>query len=286
MASEQNHVRVTDPESAADFMKLQDDQIAILQEEVEALELRGRRLRRAAFSAGVSQSVSVLCSAYVIFAVRWSLLDWSMLDKTIYNIQANWTVWNIGVFAETIGCVTNTLVGVLLGMIVIGAGVNAASSSMIILFKLMEQVIVGVSIVNLILVGVFVDENNALSSTIKYYYYSDAFPQTGMQITYVLLLMNRYGVIFSQIFSGLHYSFLGWIISMWGVFPRHLGYALSIAGPCHIVNVFLNLFIPQYNDELAIILALPGIIAQFWLAAWMLVNTPHPSKNRGATMLG
>lgn len=286
MATATHHAPVADPESAADFMKLQDDEIAVLQEEVEALELRGQRLRRAAFSAGICQSISVLCSTYVIFAVRWALLDWSMLDKTIYNIQSNWAIWNVGVFAEILGCVANTLVGVLLGMIMIGAGVNAASSSMIILFKLMEQVIVGVSIVSLILVGVFVNEDNALSSTIKYYYYSDAFPQTGMQISYVLLLMNRYGIIFSQIFSGLHYCFLGWIISMWGVFPRYLGYVLSIAGPCYIVNVFLNLIISQYNDELAIILALPGIIAQFWLAAWMLINTPHPSKNRSATLLG
>lgn len=286
MASENQHAPMVDPESAADFMKLQDTEIAVLEEEVEALGMRGRRLRRAAFSAGICQSVSVLCSAYVIVAVRWQLLDWSMLDKTVYNIQANWVVWNIGVFAETLGCVSNILLGVLLGMIMIGAGVNAASSSLIILFKLMEQVIIGVSIVNLILVGIFVNEDNALSSTIKYYYYSDAFPQTGMQFTYVLLLMNRYGVIFAQIFTGLHYCFLGWIITLWGVFPRYLGYALGIAGPCYIINVFLNLFISQYNDDFAIIFALPGIIAQFWLAAWMLVNTPHPSKNRGATVFG
>jgi hypothetical protein len=286
MASETQNAPIVDPESASDFMKLQDTQIAVLEEEVEALEMRGRRLRKAAFSAGICQSVSVVCSAYVIFAVRWQLLDWSMLDKTIYNIQSSWVVWNIGVFAETLGCVSNILLGVLLGMIMIGAGVNAASSSLIILFKLMEQVVIGVSIVNLILVGVFVNEDNALSSTIKYYYYSDAFPQTGMQISYVLLLMNRYGVIFAQIFTGLHYCLLGLIISMWGVFPRYLGYALSIAGPCYIINVFLNLFISQYNDDFAIIFALPGIIAQFWLAAWMLVNTPHPSKNRGATVFG
>jgi len=280
-----------DPECTAEFMQMQDMQIqehhvAILQEEVEELAMRGKRLRSAAMGAGLCQTISVLCSSYVTFAIRWMLLDWSMIDKTIYNIQSNWGVWNLGVFAEILGCVTNTLVGVLLGMILVGAGVNPASSSLIILFKLMEQVIVGIAIVSMIMVGIFVYEGNAMSTTIRYYFYSDAFPEIGMQISLFLLLLNKYGIIFSHVFSGLHYCLLGYIVNKWGVFPHKMGKALLVAGPCYIINAFLNLLISGYNDQLAILFALPGIVVQFWLATWLLINTPNPSKNRNTIVIG
>eukprot|EP00526_Cylindrotheca_closterium_P015742 CAMPEP_0113631112 /NCGR_PEP_ID=MMETSP0017_2-20120614/16169_1 /TAXON_ID=2856 /ORGANISM="Cylindrotheca closterium" /LENGTH=267 /DNA_ID=CAMNT_0000541611 /DNA_START=33 /DNA_END=836 /DNA_ORIENTATION=+ /assembly_acc=CAM_ASM_000147 len=267
-------------------MKVQQHHVEILQEEVEELAMRGKRLRSAAVGAGMCQSVSVLCSAYMVFAIRWMLLDWTMIDKTIYNIQSNWLFWNIGVLAEIVGCVSNTLVGVLLGMIMIGAGVNPASSSLIILFKLMEQVIVAIAIIAMIMVGIFVYEDNAMSTTIKYYFYSDAFPEIGMQMSFFLLLLNKYGIIFSHVFAGLHYSFLGFIVHKFGVFPHKLGKALMLAGPCYILNASLNLLISRYNDQLHVLFALPGILVQFWLASWLLINTPSPSKNRDTLIKG
>ncbi|CAJ1950598.1 unnamed protein product [Cylindrotheca closterium] len=280
-----------DPECRAEFMqmdemKVQQHHVEILQEEVEELAMRGKRLRSAAVGAGICQSVAVLCSSYLVFAIRWMLLDWDMIDKTIYNIQSNWIFWNVGVLAEIVGCVSNTLVGVLVGMIMIGAGVNPASCSLIILFKLMEQVIVAIAIIAMIMVGIFVYEDNAMSTTIKYYFYSDSFPQIGMQISFFLLLLNKYGIIFSHVFAGLHYSFLGFIVHKFGVFPHKLGKAMLLAGPCYIINAGLNLLISRYNDQLHVFFALPGILVQFWLASWLLINTPSPSKNRETVMKG
>ena len=39
-------------------------------QEIKALEMRGERLRRAAFAAGVCQVLSVISSTYTIFAIR------------------------------------------------------------------------------------------------------------------------------------------------------------------------------------------------------------------------
>jgi hypothetical protein len=73
---------------------------------------------------------------------------------------------------------------------------------------------------------------------------------------------------------------LGFAIIMWGVFPRWMGFTIVVAGPCLIANTALFLLWPGYDGELSLILSIPLMVSQFWLAGWMLVNTPHPAKNR------
>jgi len=73
---------------------------------------------------------------------------------------------------------------------------------------------------------------------------------------------------------------LGFTIVLWGVFPRWMGYAMSLAGLCYIINSSLYLFLPGYDGAITFILLIPALVSHFWLAGWLLVNTPHPSKNR------
>lgn len=250
------------------------------EQEIKALEMRGERLRRAALAAGACQALSVVSSTYTLFAIRWWLLDWMMPDKTAFLIQESITLWNIGIGFQILSTVADVLVGALLGLIFIGAGVNPASSALVVILKIVQQSIVGFAVVCMVLVGVFVDDNNALAYTMKNYFYSSNLPAIGTQVSYLLLLLNRYGMVLSSVFGGLQYCLVGYIITMWGVLPRYLGYALLLAGPCYIFSAFLNMMIASYNDDYSIIFNLPGIIVQFWLAAWLLINTPHPSKTR------
>ena len=252
---------------------------SVYDQEVMALEMRGKRLRRAALAAGIFQSLSVISSAYTIFAIQWLLIEWMMPDKTAFLIQENWTLWNFGILFQILSTVSDVLVAVLLGMIFIGAGVNPASSILVVILKIVQQSIVGVAVACMVLVGIFVDEDNALAYTMKNYFYSDNLPPIGIQIAYLFLLLNRYGIILSQIFGGLQYCLMGYIISTWGVLPRLLGYALFIAGPCYVISAFLNIMVSAYDDDYSIIFNIPGLIVQCWLAAWLLINTPHPSKN-------
>ena len=55
---------------------------------------------------------------------------------------------------------------------------------------------------------------------------------------------------------------------------------MSLSGVCYILNSSLFLFWPGYDGVITFILLTPALISHFWLAGWMLVNTPHPSKNR------
>lgn len=67
---------------------------------------------------------------------------------------------------------------------------------------------------------------------------------------------------------------------MWGVFPRWMGITICVAGPALIVNSLCYLIIPGYDGDMNLLFNAPLILAEFWLAGWMLVNVPHPAKNR------
>ena len=47
-----------------------------------------------------------------------------------------------------------------------------------------------------------------------------------------------------------------------------------------IANSALFVIWPGYDGELSLLLDLPMLIAEFWLCGWLLVNVPHPAKNR------
>ena len=73
---------------------------------------------------------------------------------------------------------------------------------------------------------------------------------------------------------------LGFTICLWGVFPRYLGISMCLAGCGYGLNSCLFLFWPGYDGLITWLLLIPALITHFWLAGWLLVNTPHPSKNR------
>ena len=85
---------------------------------------------------------------------------------------------------------------------------------------------------------------------------------------------------FYAVFSGVHFLLLGLTIILWGVFPRWMGYIIVFAGPCMIANSVFYIIWPGYDGDLTLLLDLPALIAEFWLCGWLLVNVPHPAKNR------
>lgn len=179
------------------FIQMSDEE-AIYQESVALMEKRGRRLRRAALTAGIFQAISIVCMIYSTIAIRWVLIEWQQPEKTVYQIAENMGMFKVGLLADGLTAVADTMVGVLIGLILIGAGVNPATSSLIIVFKVLQQAIMAISCVFMFISLVMVDENLAIYKTIQNYFYSDNMPPIGTQISYIMLLLNKYGVIYAQ----------------------------------------------------------------------------------------
>jgi len=249
-------------------------------EECEKLAARGRRLRRAALSTGIMTVITILCTIYTTIAVRWYLLEWDQPEKITYEVTERIVLYKAGVFFDIVVCILDVIIGVTLGLILVGAGVNPATAVTVVVFKIVQQAVSAGNITFMIAAGLLLDEELPVAEVIQKYFYSDNMPPIGTQLAYMLLLINRYGHYLSQIFGGVYMLILGSTIVLWGVFPRYLGYCMSMAGVGYLINSALFLFWPGYDGLVTWIMLLPALCSHFWLAGWLLVNTPHPSKNR------
>mmetsp|Transcript_4593 Transcript_4593/g.11811 ORF Transcript_4593/g.11811 Transcript_4593/m.11811 type:complete len:294 (-) Transcript_4593:315-1196(-) len=261
------------------FVQMSDSE-AIYEQECEKLEKRGKRLRRAALTTGVLTVISIICTIYTTIAVRWVLIEWQQPEKTAYEITENMLMFKAGIFLELVVCVVDVIIGITLGLIIVGAGVNPATAVTICTFKIVQQAVSAANIIFLVGASILLDTNSALYDIVQKYFYSDNMPPIGTQISYLLLVINQYGYYTQQIFGGMYMIMLGACICMWGVFPRYLGMSMWLAGAGYIVNSSLFLFFPGYDGLVTWLLLLPALVTHFWLAGWLLVNTPHPSKNR------
>jgi hypothetical protein len=264
---------------ADQFIQMTDSE-AVYEEECQKLEARGKRLRRAALITGILTVVSIVCTIYNMIAVRWVLVEWEQPEKTAYQITENMTVFKIGTFLELVICIVDVVIGITLGLIMVGAGVNPATAVTICTFKIVQQAISAANLIFLVGATLLLDVSSPIYEVIQKYFYSDNMPPIGTQLSYLLLLVNQYGFYTQQIFGGMYMVLLGSCISLWGVFPRYLGMSMWVAGIGYIVNSCLFLFFPGYDGLFTWALLFPALVTHFWLAGWLLVNTPHPSKNR------
>jgi hypothetical protein len=195
----------TETQSSQQFVQMSDEE-AMYQEEVQKLEKRGKRLRRAALTAGIFSIVSIVCTIYTTIAVRWVLIEWYQPEKTAYQIAESIAMYKFGIIGDIIVVISDTLVGVLLGLILIGAGVNPATSSILIAFKLIQQSINGANVLFSIAAALLLDDNLPINEVIQKYFYSDNMPPIGTQISYMFLMLNQYGHYFMQRTYKIHDS--------------------------------------------------------------------------------
>ena len=180
-----------------DFVKMSDEE-ALYHTEALIMEKRGRRLRRAALLAGVMQVAGIVCLLYTTITVRWVLIEWQQPERTAYEIGNNMGLFKMGIFADVSMVVVELFVGVLLGLILIGAGVNPATSSLIIVFKVIAAAIAAANIFFMIGAGILLDENLPVYKVIQNYFFSDYEPPIGTQMAYYMLLINKAGFTLSQ----------------------------------------------------------------------------------------
>ena len=92
------------------FVKMQDDNYELSEEEALELEARGRRLRRAALATGILMSVSILCMIYNQIAIHWVIIDWSEPELTSYTIIDNMGAFKMGILCDTLIVILQTMV--------------------------------------------------------------------------------------------------------------------------------------------------------------------------------
>ena len=183
--------------NADQFIQMTDSE-AVYEEECNKLEARGKRLRRAALVTGILTVVSILCTIYTTIAVRWVLVDWQQPEKTAYDVSESMGAFKLGTFLEIVVCIVDVVIGITLGLIMVGAGVNPATAVTICTFKVVQQAISAANIIFLVGAGLLLDSSSPTYNVIQNYFYSDNMPPIGTQLSYLLLLVNQYGFYLQQ----------------------------------------------------------------------------------------
>jgi hypothetical protein len=107
-------------------------------------------------------------------------------------------VFKIGVFFDLVVCLLDIVIGVTLGLILVGAGVNPATAVTLCTFKIVQQAVSAANLIFLIAAGLLLDDNLPIAEVIQKYFYSDNMPPIGTQISFMLLMINQYGHYLSQ----------------------------------------------------------------------------------------
>lgn len=73
----------------------------------------------------------------------------------------------------------------------------------------------------------------------------------------------------------MHLVLLGWLLLKSHAAPRLLGYVLMVAGAAYVVDTSAHTLFSNYVDYetmfLAIV-AIPSVIAEGWMALWLLLR--------------
>jgi Domain of unknown function (DUF4386) len=73
---------------------------------------------------------------------------------------------------------------------------------------------------------------------------------------------------------GVHLIFLGWLVVKSSA-PRVLGYVLMVAGLAYVADTIAHTVLANYVDYESVFLAIvavPSVIAEGWMALWLLVK--------------
>ena len=74
---------------------------------------------------------------------------------------------------------------------------------------------------------------------------------------------------------GVHLVLLGWLVSRSGAGPRLLGYLLMVAGAAYVADTAAHTLLSNYVDYENLflgIVAIPSVIAEGWMALWLLLK--------------
>ncbi|HEY1420032.1 MAG TPA: DUF4386 domain-containing protein [Candidatus Dormibacteraeota bacterium] len=86
-----------------------------------------------------------------------------------------------------------------------------------------------------------------------------------------LLDIQHYGVLVAQIFFGLWLVPLGYLVYKSGWFPKALGVTLIIGAACYILDMLVQLILPDLGAKAGTFIVLPSAIAEFWMLGYLLV---------------
>jgi hypothetical protein len=220
-------------------------------------------LRAAARIAGWGYVAIFALSIFANFVVRASLIDPDDASATAANILDSEALFRSGVAAFIVVFALDVIIA--WALYVFFRTVSRDVSLLAAWFRLAYTVFLGVALVaSLIVLELLSDAA-----------YAQALG-TGRDAQ-VQLFAGAFDAawLMGLALFGVHLVLLGSLAVRSGFMPRALGYVLGLAGAAYVVDTFANALLSNYDDletVFLVIVAVPSIVAEMWLAVWLLLR--------------
>lgn len=166
-------------------------------------------------TAGFCYVVIIICGICSEVGIRDNLIDFTSVETTASNIQASPSSLRFSIILEMIMSCADVLVSVYFGFILIDGKADPALSLASSIFRLMQQAVIAMNLMNIFAASMLLDENFTLPiySTFQS---SEEGDHQGVEsytpaekLAFFFLSLHKYGYLLALIFFGVSMALLG-----------------------------------------------------------------------------
>jgi hypothetical protein len=203
--------------------------------------------------AGVLYLVIIAFGLFAEVFVRARLIVPGDAASTAENILASEALFRAGFAADLIVFLADVALAILLYRIF--KPVSKSLSMLASAFRLTQTAIIGLNLLNMFTALLILRD-------------AEGSPQLAL----TFLEAHKYGYILGLTFFGVSTGIIGYLAYRSSRFPKSLGLLLGMAGLGYLVDSFSFFLIPGYDGSASAIVLAPALVAELWLALWLLLN--------------
>lgn len=237
------------------------------------------KLRRLGLASGICYVITIVCGLTAEFGFRGRMIDYSDPQGTADTIQANPVRFRQGMLVDLTMSCADIAVSVLLGLILVKAKANATLSLTLVVFRLMQQAVIVVNLLNMFAASLLLDKSMHPTMTVNSVVLGISEFQP-VALSYFFLTLHKYGYLLALILFGVSMLLLGVVIVLYGIFPRTLGWLIGFAGVGYVIDSLLYFLWSGYDGAWTNYLMLPAILGEFGFAGWLLFRAPLVSDHK------
>lgn len=217
--------------------------------------------------AGLFYLVIIVLGLFGESYVRGTLVVAEDAVATAQNIQASASLWRLGIFTDLMMQVLDIPIIVLMYLLFqrVSAGLNLVAT----FFNLIQTAVLVANKLVLLLPLILLGGAG----------YFSAFSSEQLAAwSYVAVRIYNYGFAAGLIFFGIACVIRGYLIIKSELFPKLLGWLLSLAGLCYLVNSSALLLLPDIAPLLFPWIFLPVLVGELTLSLWMMIKGMNMNK--------
>ncbi|UAY53060.1 DUF4386 domain-containing protein [Ferruginibacter albus] len=201
------------------------------------------------------------------FFFRGKLIVSGNPEATAMHIQANPSLWRIGIVAEYISIICTIILAMIYFFLL--RPVHRKLNLLATFFRMVSIIVQIIAILNLIDVLFYLDNSNSLKSfTLEQCHAMAA----------ICIKSHSYGYGISLLFLGCCFLVHGYLIYRSEFLPKVLGLLIQLAGICYISNGFILILAPKVSGLAFQLFFLPVFIAETSLGLWLLIKGINVEK--------